>query len=182
MQAILKACRTGRIPAKGALVIAPSFSAPAVEKAREMGAEVAIVNPDDEHFGEELLALLDAEQIDLLCLAGYMKLLPQSVVKHMDKRIINIHPALLPKYGGKGMYGARVHQAVLDAGDRESGCTVHYVTENYDEGEILLQVRCPVEPDDSAETLAARILLLEHECYVEAIRLWTKTRNGAPVP
>src|SRR5437870_808935 len=139
MKAILSACRSGHIYAKGALVIAPLQDLPAVASAIELGAEVAILNPEDPHFGEELLAILAAEKIDLLCLAGYMRLLPKKVVKALENRILNIHPALLPKYGGKGMYGPRLHEAVIASGDKESGCTVHYVNENYDEGDILLQ-------------------------------------------
>jgi formyltetrahydrofolate-dependent phosphoribosylglycinamide formyltransferase len=172
MAAILRACRTGRIPACGSLVIAPNETSPAVAAARDMGADVAIIDPKATHFAEDMLAILDAEDIDLLCLAGFMQLLPERVVRRMEGRIINIHPALLPKYGGKGMYGMRVHQAVIDAGDGESGCTVHFVSENYDEGKILLQMRCPVCCEDTSETLAGRVLELEHECYVAAIKKW----------
>lgn len=174
MRAILEACRSHRIPAEGALVIASSDDVPAVEAARSYGAEICILNPNEAHFAEDLIAILLAEGIDLLCLAGYMRLLPREVLQAMPGRILNIHPALLPKYGGKGMYGERVHQAVLDAGDKISGCTVHYVAENYDEGEILLQLECEVYPDDTPESLSKRVLELEHKCYVEAIRKWMK--------
>ena len=179
MKAILSACRSGHIHAKGALVIAPSQDVPAIAAAIELGAEVAILNPEDPHFGEDLLAILAAEKIDLLCLAGYMRLLPKKVVKALENRILNIHPALLPKYGGKGMYGPRVHEAVIAAGDKESGCTVHYVNENYDEGDILLQLKCKVKEEDTPETLAARVLELEHEAYVDAIRQWLREQRYA---
>ncbi len=181
MKAILEACQTGRLPAEPALVIAPKEDIPAVEIAREKNAEVAILNPSDPHFAQELLCLLQAERVDLLCLAGFLRLLPEEVVRAMPNRILNIHPALLPKFGGKGMYGMRVHEAVIQAGEKESGCTVHYVNERYDEGEILLQKKCPVLPGDTPETLAERILPLEHECYVEAIKLWIqKHRSKTP--
>ena len=179
MKAILSACRSGHIYAKGALVIAPLQDLPAVASAIELGAEVAILNPEDPHFGEELLAILAAEKIDLLCLAGYMRLLPKKVVKALENRILNIHPALLPKYGGKGMYGPRLHEAVIASGDKESGCTVHYVNENYDEGDILLQLKCKVKEGDTPETLAERVLALEHEAYVNAIRQWLREQRYA---
>ncbi|MGI8924757.1 MAG: phosphoribosylglycinamide formyltransferase [Fimbriimonadales bacterium] len=179
MRALLTACKSGRIPAAGALVIAPSEEIPAVGIAHALNADVALIHPADSHFGEDLLAILDAENIDLLCLAGYMRLLPDRVVRNLEGRILNIHPALLPKYGGKGMYGMRVHQAVIDAGDRESGCSVHYVTEKYDEGDVLLQKKCPVEPEDTADTLAARVLAIEHQCYVEAVRKWIREHRYA---
>ncbi|MCL6624588.1 MAG: phosphoribosylglycinamide formyltransferase, partial [Fimbriimonadales bacterium] len=165
MKAILDACKTGRLLAEPALVIAPKEDIPAVQIAREEGVEVAILNPSHPLFAQELLCLLQAERVDLLCLAGFMRLLPEEVVKAMPNRILNIHPALLPKFGGKGMYGMHVHEAVIKAGEKESGCTVHYVNERYDEGKILLQKKCPVLPDDTPESLAARILPLEHECY-----------------
>ncbi|MBA3725262.1 MAG: phosphoribosylglycinamide formyltransferase [Armatimonadetes bacterium] len=174
MTALLNACKSGRISASGSLVIAPSENIPAVGNAHDLRADIAIIHPSDPHFGEDLLAILDAERIDLLCLAGYMRLLPKDVVRDFEGRILNIHPALLPKYGGKGMYGMRVHQAVIDAGEKESGCSVHYLTEKYDEGEVLLQMKCPVHPDDTAETLAARVLELEHECYIGAVRKWIR--------
>ncbi len=179
MKAILSACRSGHISCKGTVVIAPSQDIPAVADALDLGVEVAILNPDDPHFDEDLLAILEAEKIDLLCLAGYMRLLPKKVVRALEKRILNIHPALLPKYGGKGMYGSHVHEAVIASGDEESGCTVHYVNENYDEGDIVLQLKCPVEKDDTADTLAARVLELEHEGYVEAIRNWIREQRYA---
>jgi phosphoribosylglycinamide formyltransferase-1 len=182
MKAILDACKTGRLPAEPALVIAPREDIPAVQIAREEGVEVAILNPSHPLFAQELLCLLQAERVDLLCLAGFMRLLPEEVVKAMPNRILNIHPALLPKFGGKGMYGMHVHEAVIKAGETESGCTVHYVNERYDEGKILLQKKCPVLPDDTPESLAARILPLEHECYVEAIKLWIQEHKGENIP
>ncbi|MCW5946454.1 MAG: phosphoribosylglycinamide formyltransferase [Fimbriimonadales bacterium] len=178
MQAILRACKSGRLDAECGVVIAPREDVPAVSIAREMGAEVAVISPDESHYAEALLDILELERVDLLCLAGLTRLLPVEVVRAMPGRILNIHPALLPRHGGKGMYGLRVHQAVLDAGDKVSGCTVHYVTEEYDEGDILLQMTCPVEEDDTAETLAARVLELEHECYVKAIQMWIAHRYG----
>jgi folate-dependent phosphoribosylglycinamide formyltransferase PurN len=107
---------------------------------------------------------------NLICLAGYLRLLPTEVLEAFPGRVLNIHPALLPRHGGKGMYGMRVHEAVLASGDKETGASVHFVTERYDEGGVILQRRCNVEPGDTPETLAARVLREEHLAYVEAIR------------
>ena len=100
-----------------------------------------------------------------------MFLLPQEVVRRYEGRILNIHPALLPKYGGKGMYGIHVHEAVIAAGEKESGCSIHFVNERYDEGAVLLQKKCPVLPDDTPESLAERVLDLEHTAYPEALKM-----------
>lgn len=126
------------------------------------------------------LAVLGASRADLLVLAGYIKLVPAEVVAAYQGRIINIHPALLPKYGGPGMYGRKVHEAVLAAGDRESGATVHLVTEQYDQGGILAQARVPVLPNDTAESLASRVLGVEHQLLPAAV-LHAAT-NGGPAP
>jgi phosphoribosylglycinamide formyltransferase-1 len=117
---------------------------------------------------------LEGQGIGLVVLAGFMRLLPPGLVRSWPDAIVNIHPSLLPKYGGQGMYGARVHQAVIDAREQESGITIHLVNERYDEGRILAQEKCPVLPGDDAERLAARIHALEHAHYprvVEALAL-----------
>lgn len=117
----------------------------------------------------DVLKELQALRIDLIILAGFLRLIPIQMVRAYEGRIINIHPALLPKYGGKGMYGEKVHAAVIASGDRTSGITIHLVNEHYDEGEHLLQVECPVFTDDSAATLADRIHLLEHRHYAPVV-------------
>jgi len=116
-----------------------------------------------------VLAELQAFKVDLIVLAGFMRLIPAAMVKAFPQRIINIHPALLPKYGGKGMYGHHVHEAVIAAGEAQSGITIHWVNERYDEGEHLFQANCPVLPTDTAETLAQRIHALEHAHYPEVV-------------
>lgn len=148
-------------------VIAPKAESPALEAARDAGLTTAVV-PYGETFAADLEAALDGA--DWICLAGFMRLLPEAVVERWRGRILNIHPALLPKFGGKGMYGHHVHEAVLAAGEAESGCTVHLVTKEYDEGAAVMQARCPVLPDDTADTLAARVLTLEHETYYKALK------------
>lgn len=112
---------------------------------------------------------LMGQRVDLIVLAGFLRLIPVEFVRAFPGRIINIHPALLPNYGGKGMYGHHVHEAVLAAREHESGITVHYVNERYDEGEHLLQVRCPVLANDTPDSLADRIHALEHEHYARTI-------------
>lgn len=126
------------------------------------------------------LAALGAYRVDLLVLAGYIKLIPAEVVRAWSGRIVNIHPALLPKYGGPGMYGIRVHRAVLAAGETVSGATVHLVDEEYDRGDILAQARVPVEPDDTPEQLAERVLAVEHLLLPAAVL--KAAQAGKPVP
>jgi phosphoribosylglycinamide formyltransferase-1 len=126
---------------------------------------------DRQTFNEtdEILRVLQKNEIDFIVLAGFLWLIPIYLIRSFPRRIINIHPALLPKYGGKGMYGVYVHQAVLDSGDKESGISIHYVNEAYDEGAIIFQAKCEVQPDDTPESLAQRIHQLEYKHYPEVI-------------
>ncbi len=179
MQAIIEACQQGVIPnSEVVAVIGTRDEAPALEKARTFGIPTSVVNPkefpDEETYGDALLWVLGKVQPDLICLAGYVRLLPKQVVEAYPNRILNIHPALLPQFGGKGMYGMRVHEAVIASGAKVSGCTVHLVDENYDTGPIVLQRTVEVLPDDTPETLAQRLLPIEHATYVEAIRLFAE--------
>jgi phosphoribosylglycinamide formyltransferase-1 len=169
MQAIIEACKGGRIPDSTVVaVIGTRDDAPALQKAHTLGVATAVVNPrefpEPEMYADALLWVLQKAQPDLICLAGYMRLLPAPVVQAYPMRIMNIHPALLPLFGGKGMYGLKVHQAV------------HFVDEQYDTGPIILQRCVPVLDDDTPETLAARVLPVEHETYIEAIRLFVQGR------
>ena len=148
-------------------VIGTKANAPAIEAANEMGLKTSIVE-FGENFEQDLLDALEGS--DWICLAGFLRLLPESIVNKWDHHILNIHPALLPKFGGKGMYGIHVHEAVIAAGETESGCSVHYVTKEYDEGSVVRQDRCPILPDDTAESLAARVLALEHQCYFASLK------------
>jgi len=150
--------------------------------------ESAVVRPsnDPEEFGSRLLSVLEAARIDMILNAGYLKLIPRSVVVRYKDRMLNLHPALLPAFGGKGMYGRRVHEAALEAGVRLSGVTVHFVNEEYDRGRILAQWPVPVLPGDTPETLAARINQLEHRLYpMAADRLASAISGGfevVPIP
>jgi phosphoribosylglycinamide formyltransferase-1 len=120
-----------------------------------------------------VLELLTEYNIDAIVLAGFLLKIPTLLIQHFPDKIINIHPALLPKFGGKGMYGIKVHQAVKEAGEPETGITIHYVNENYDDGNILFQARCPISADDTAEMIAAKVHLLEHEYYPQIIeKIW----------
>jgi phosphoribosylglycinamide formyltransferase-1 len=120
-----------------------------------------------------VLELLTEYNIDAIVLAGFLLKIPTLLIQHFPDKIINIHPALLPKFGGKGMYGIKVHQAVKEAGETETGITIHYVNENYDDGNILFQARCPISADDTAEMIAAKVHLLEYEYYPQIIeKIW----------
>ncbi len=156
-----------------ALVLSDRVDAGALARARAAGVDSAIINaakPID-YAVREMLAALEGADVDLIALAGYLKLVPPAVVRRYRGRVLNIHPALLPSFGGKGMYGLRVHQAVLASGCTLSGATVHYVNEKYDEGRIVAQWPVPVLTGDTPELLAARVLAVEHMLYPAAVQL-----------
>jgi len=159
LQALLDALNgVADAPARVTRVVSNRADAGALDRARRAGvAAVTVTDPADP--AQVLAALGDAE---LVVLAGYLKLIPAPVVSRFRWRMVNIHPALLPDFGGPGMYGARVHQAVLAAGARESGASVHYVTEEYDRGAVIARARVPVLPGDTPDALAARVLTAEH--------------------
>lgn len=159
LQALLDACREPA-PARVVVVISNNADAGALERARRAGVPAVVLR--DHRDATEILAVLRDHEADLVVLAGYLKLVPLAVVNAFRDRMVNIHPALLPSFGGKGMYGRRVHEAVLASGATISGPTVHLVTAEYDRGPIVAQWPVPVSPDDTAETLAARVLAVEH--------------------
>ncbi len=173
-------CRTGELDAEPVLLISSSAQAPALERARRLNVPYLVLRTKDFPASEALeAALLEALQrhgVNFICLAGYLKLVPAAVVRAFRHRILNIHPALLPAFGGEGMYGRRVHEAVIDSGARISGATVHLVDEAYDRGPIVLQQAVFVRPDDTPDTLAARVHAIEHDLYVEAVRLFAQDR------
>lgn len=171
MANLIEAGQTGRMQAQVALVVSPKDETPAVLRAQNLQASVTVIPYKDPDYSNRLLATLQDHQIDLVCLAGYMTLLPKPVLDAFPHRVLNIHPALLPKFGGKGMYGHHVHEAVLAAGESVSGCTVHYVTEEYDEGAVITQEEVAVLPDDTPDTLAARINAAEMVAYPRAVDL-----------
>jgi phosphoribosylglycinamide formyltransferase-1 len=155
--------------ARVVLLASDNAEAFALERARRRGVPTATFTRAEFAVGDAPLAALRAARVDYLVLAGFLRLIPSNIVAAYPGRIVNIHPALLPAYGGKGMYGDRVHAAVITAGETESGITIHRVDERYDEGATIAQFRCPVLPGDTPETLAARIHELEHRHFSEVI-------------
>lgn len=180
LQAIMDACERGETKAQVVVVISTNPEAGAVERARRHGVEALIVDPkqfaSQEDYERELTRLLEERRVDLVCLAGYMRKLSPLFVGVWRHRILNIHPALLPAFGGQGMYGHHVHEAVIESGAKFSGATVHIVDEEYDHGPIVLQTVVPVHDDDTPDTLAARVLEQEHKLYPQAIRLFAEGR------
>ncbi len=174
-RAILEAMDRGEIPgATVCLAVSNTASAGILDIARARGIPAVCLSRkahrDDDGFAGAMLDLLHAHGVTHVVLAGYLKRVPPAVVAAFRNRIINIHPALLPGFGGPGMYGIHVHEAVLAAGETVSGATVHLVDEEYDRGPILLQRRVPVLTGDTPETLAERVLAVEHQLYPEALR------------
>jgi formyltetrahydrofolate-dependent phosphoribosylglycinamide formyltransferase len=165
-------------PARVVLVLSNRADAPALDRAAGRGIATVVLR--DHADGAEWLSALESQSVELLVLAGYVKLVPAVVIARYRGRILNVHPALLPAFGGQGMYGRRVHEAVLASGARESGATVHLVDEAYDRGAILGQARVPVLPGDDPESLAARILEVEHRLLPAAVL--AAAAAGHPVP
>ena len=173
MQAIIDGCKAGKINGKVVAMITNNIDSMAYERAGIEEIDRYCLNhrdiPDAEELEKRMLAVLDSHHTDLIFLAGYMRKLGDSILHQYQNRVFNIHPALLPKYGGKGMYGIHVHQAVIAAGEKVSGVTIHRVNEQYDSGDIVAQAEVPVTDGDTAEILAARVLKREHEFLVEVI-------------
>lgn len=155
--------------ARVTLVVSNKADAPVLAMAQAAGIETQVIDRASFFESEKTVDLLREKKIDLIVLAGFLWLVPASLIRAFPDRIINIHPALLPKFGGKGMYGARVHEAVIAAGENESGITVHFVNERFDEGAHLAQFRCPVLPGDTPATLAQRVQELEHTHFPEVV-------------
>lgn len=147
------------------LVISNNADAFVLERAKKFGVKSLVFNRKKLMETEEVDKALADNAIDFIVLAGFMLLFPERLVKKFPARIVNIHPALLPKYGGKGMYGMYVHEAVVKSKEQESGITIHWVNEKYDEGQIIFQAHCPVSPADSPEDVAAKVHQLEHHHY-----------------
>lgn len=165
LQNLLDRIGTGELNARMACVISNREDAYGLVRARQAGVPAFV-----ERSADRIYALLREHRVELVCLGGYLRLLP--IAEDFRGRVLNIHPALLPDFGGKGFYGDRVHEAVLEAGVPESGCTVHQCDEEYDRGEILVQKRVPVLAGDTVKSLAARVFAAECEAYPEAIRSW----------
>lgn len=160
--------------ARVAVVYCNNPSAGVIEKARKLNIPVVVFNRTDFYHTETVQNDLAERKIDLIVLAGFLWLMPLNIIKSFEKRIINIHPALLPLYGGKGMYGSKVHEAVIKDKMTESGITIHLIDEEYDKGENLFQVTCPISNGDSPESLAAKIHELEYRYFPKVIEDYLK--------
>lgn len=173
-QAVVDACKAGALKARPVVVISNNSGSLALQRAAREGIAgyhlSGRTHPDPERLDHAINDIFRRHEADYIVLAGYMKKLGPNTLKTYRGRILNIHPALLPRHGGPGMYGRRVHEAVLAAGDRETGVTVHLVDENYDTGPILAQCRIRVESNDTADTLALRVLEREHVFLVETLQ------------
>lgn len=166
-QSVIDGVESGLIKAKIDLLIASKPNIYAIERAKEHGIDSFVFRKKDYESGEKMfesiVALLKDRQIDLIVLAGYLTILAPNIVKAYENRIINIHPSLLPKFGGVGMYGIKVHEAVIASGEKESGCTVHYVDSGADTGKIIAQAKVEVSEDDTPESLQQKVLQQEHK-------------------
>lgn len=152
-----------------ALVVSNSAEAFVLKRAEKEGVPTVVMDKPFRTSEEKVLSVLQQFNISFIVLAGYLLLVPPWLIKQYPQRIINIHPALLPKYGGKGMYGDKVHEAVIAAGDEKSGITIHFVNEQYDKGNIIFQAECPVLPGDNPAGLAAKIHQLEYKHYPKVV-------------
>ncbi len=152
------------------LVVSNKADAGVLTIARQHGISTLVINRDEfYHKSDDILKKLAIYKVDFIVLAGFLWLIPEYLTQAFERRIVNIHPALLPKFGGKGMYGIHVHRAVKAANEKESGITIHYVNTQYDEGEIIFQASCAVHPDDEPSDIAAKVLLLEHRHFAPVI-------------
>lgn len=147
------------------LVLTNNPDAFVIQRARKLNVEQIVFSRKDFYESGKVINILEQNDIDFVVLAGFLWLVPMPIIKKFPNKILNIHPALLPKYGGKGMYGARVHEAVKQAKDKETGISIHYVNENYDEGDLVFQAHCPVLPEDSIEDIQKKVHVLEYEHF-----------------
>ncbi|MEW5924877.1 MAG: phosphoribosylglycinamide formyltransferase [Candidatus Zixiibacteriota bacterium] len=180
LQSLIDASQQGRLSGEIVLVVSRKQNASGLVRAKNAGIDTFVYRVKDyassEDAERDLLEMLSEYKVEYIALAGYLKLIPLSVVRKYKNHIVNIHPALLPKFGGKGMYGHHVHEAVIATGEKESGATVHMVDEIYDNGKILIQEKVPVLPGDDPDTLAARVLKIEHKIYPIALENLIKGR------
>ncbi len=151
------------------IILSNNPNAYVLQRAEKFGIPTFVFNRAQLYKEKTVLLILVDGSIDFIVLAGFMWLIPGNILKSFKNKIINIHPALLPNYGGKGMYGHHVHEAISRAGDTETGITIHFVNKEYDRGEIIFQIKCKIEPHENPDKIAEKIHLLEHEYYPKAI-------------
>jgi formyltetrahydrofolate-dependent phosphoribosylglycinamide formyltransferase len=172
---LLNHIEDGKLDAEIVLAVASRNNITGIDRLADRNIEVAVAKQEgdsDKIIDEKIQAWLQEAQPDLILLCGYLRLLP--IESWMQGRVLNIHPSLLPDFGGKGMFGIHVHEAVMKSGNCESGCTVHYVDEEYDHGPTLIQKTCPISDEDTPQTLASKVFALECLAYPEAIKLASK--------
>ena len=176
MQAIIDNIKTGKLNAKAGAVISNNSDAFALKRAeKENIPAYHISNKTHDDVDAEIINIFDKYNVNTVILAGYMKIVSKRIIEHYNGRVLNIHPALLPKFGGEGMYGINVHKAVILSGAKISGATIHLVTPNYDDGRILNQMEVPVYTSDTPQILADRVLETEHILYSDTL---IKIANG----
>ena len=174
LQAILDACSDGRLNGNVCVVISNNSRSRSLQRARQAGVPAlhlsSVTHPDPERLATEILVSLRKYEVDIVILAGYMRKVGTTILKAFPRRVLNSHPALLPNYGGRGMYGDRVHSAVLEAGDDESGISIHLADDVYDHGRLVAQVKIEVKPSDDLNALRKRIQIREHSFWVETLQ------------
>jgi phosphoribosylglycinamide formyltransferase-1 len=158
-----------------ALVVSNKKDAGVLEIAKEHGIPTQVIDRQMFYETEDLLGILKKHKIEFIVLAGFLWLVPSYLVKKFEKKMVNIHPALLPKFGGKGMYGMRVHEAVKENDETETGITIHWLNEHYDEGAVVFQASCPVAPDDTPTDIARKVQILEHKHFPVVIEKLVKS-------
>ncbi|MBU1953655.1 phosphoribosylglycinamide formyltransferase [Patescibacteria group bacterium] len=178
LQAIIDEMKDGKMPGiEIAIVLSNKKNAYALERARLQEIKAFFVDPEGktrEQYDEELARILIEHKVDLVCLIGYMRILSPSFVHKFPRRIINVHPALMPKHSGPGYFGANVHEEVIKHGEKESGCTIHFVEEGVDSGEIIAQEKVTLAPDETPQSLKEKVQALEKKLYPEVIRRFDK--------
>ncbi len=180
LQAVIDEMKSGKMPDIELSAVISNKECYALQRAKEQGYKTFFIDPKGksrEEFDQEMATILTGLNIDLIVLVGYMRILTTPFVRNFHHKIINVHPALIPKYCGENFYGSNVHEAVLAAGDKETGMTIHYVDEGVDTGEIIMQKTCEVLPGDTAETLKNRVQELEKKWYPEVIRMIATSKN-----
>lgn len=181
LQALIDACREDDYPAEIAVVISNNPQAYGLERAKKHGIPAYPIDHKNfdtkEEFENEISRVLDEYKVDMVCLAGFLRILTPNFISKRENRILNIHPSLLPAYGGKGMYGENVHKAVLENGEKITGVSVHIVTSECDKGPVILQKKTQISPDDTVKTLAAKVLEQEHIAYPQAVRKYIEEND-----
>lgn len=182
LQAMIDAIKAGHLNVELTCVISNDKNSYALERAHHQGFKTHFVDPKEKsrvEFDREMAKILEAENVDLIVLVGYMRILTPFFVGKFHKKIINVHPALIPKYCGENFYGTNVHEAVLKACEKETGMTIHYVEEGVDTGEIIIQKKCEVRPSDTPDTLKERVQALEKEWYPKVIKWFAEGKKNA---